>query len=74
MKRNEYSFRFLMIETKNKDKKSLIMQATLELLSQHGFHGTPISMIAEKAGVGAGAIYRYFQNKEHLINELFHFY
>ena len=27
------------------------MQATLELLSQHGFHGTPISMIAEKAGV-----------------------
>jgi AcrR family transcriptional regulator len=28
-------------------------------------------MIAEKAGVGAGTIYRYFENKEVLINELY---
>jgi AcrR family transcriptional regulator len=28
-------------------------------------------MIAEKAGVGAGTIYRYFEHKEALINELF---
>lgn len=62
-----------MIEAKTKDKRTLIMRATLESLSQHGFHGTPISMIAEKAGVGAGTIYRYFDNKEHLINEIFTF-
>ena len=60
-----------MVEDKAKDKKTLIEKATLELLSQHGFHGTPISMIAEKAGVGAGTIYRYFDNKEQLINDLF---
>lgn len=59
-----------MIESKQ-DKKTLILESTLELLSTHGFHGTPISLIAEKAGVGAGTIYRYFQNKEELINELF---
>jgi len=53
------------------DKKTLILENTLECISAHGFHGTPISMIAEKAGVGAGTIYRYFDNKEALINSLF---
>jgi len=59
-----------MVDTKQ-DKRTVILGATLELLSEHGFHGTPISLIAERAGVGAGTIYRYFQNKEELINELF---
>lgn len=53
------------------DKRTAILQATLTLISQHGFHGTPMSKIAEQAGVGAGTIYRYFENKETLINELF---
>lgn len=60
------------MEIKNKlDKKSLILNATLDCVSQYGFHGTPISMIANEAGIGAGTIYRYFANKEELINELF---
>lgn len=53
------------------DKKTVILEATLQLLGEHGFHGTPISLIAERADVGAGTIYRYFENKEKLINELF---
>ena len=53
------------------DKGQAILSATLELISQNGFHGTPMSSIAERAGVGAGTIYRYFKNKEDLINELF---
>ncbi len=53
------------------DKRTLILDTTLELLSENGFHGTPISLIAEKAGIGAGTIYRYFKNKEELINVLF---
>ncbi|MCK5781370.1 MAG: TetR/AcrR family transcriptional regulator [Flavobacteriales bacterium] len=53
------------------DKKTLILNTTLRLLSKNGFHGTPISMIAENASIGAGTIYRYFKNKEELINELF---
>jgi AcrR family transcriptional regulator len=53
------------------DKRANILQATLKLISEHGFHGTPMSKIAEEAGVGAGTIYRYFENKETLINELF---
>lgn len=53
------------------DKKTLILDTTLGLLSENGFHGTPISLIADNAGIGAGTIYRYFKNKEELINELF---
>ncbi|MFT7151221.1 MAG: AcrR family transcriptional regulator, partial [Nonlabens sp.] len=41
-----------MIENKTIDKKVAIMEATLDLLCEHGFHGTPISMIAQRAGVG----------------------
>lgn len=53
------------------DKRKAILKATLTLISEHGFHGTPMSNIAAEAGVGAGTIYRYFENKESLINELF---
>jgi AcrR family transcriptional regulator len=53
------------------DKRTDILNATLELISVQGFHGTPISQVAAKAAVGAGTIYRYFENKEALINELF---
>jgi AcrR family transcriptional regulator len=53
------------------DKRTLILNTTLDLISKNGFHGTPISLIAETAGIGAGTIYRYFKNKEELISELF---
>lgn len=47
------------------------MQAAMELIAEHGFHDAPISVIANKAQVAAGTIYRYFDNKDVLINELF---
>lgn len=53
------------------DKRTDILNATLKLISENGFHGTPMSQIAEEAGVGAGTIYRYFDSKEVLIHELF---
>ena len=39
--------------------------------AERGYDGTTIPMIAEKAKVGAGTIYRYFENKEALVNSLF---
>ena len=53
------------------EKRQEILNAALELLTEHGFHGAPIAAIAERAGVGAGTIYRYFANKDVLIIELF---
>jgi len=53
------------------DKRDEILRAALELIAENGFHGAPMAMIAERAGVGAGTIYRYFENKDVLITELF---
>ena len=53
------------------DKREEIVRAALELIAENGFHGAPMAMIAERAQVGAGTIYRYFANKDILINELY---
>ena len=53
------------------DKREEIVRAALELIAEHGFHGAPMAMIAGRAGVGAGTIYRYFENKDVMIIELF---
>ncbi len=53
------------------DKREAIMTAALELFVERGFHGTAVPEIADKASVGAGTIYRYFANKEALVNALY---
>jgi AcrR family transcriptional regulator len=53
------------------DKRDEIVRAALELIAEQGFHGAPMAMIAERADVGAGTIYRYFENKDVLINDLY---
>ena len=53
------------------DKREAIMTAALDLFVERGFYGTAVPEIAEKAGVGAGTIYRYFESKEALVNELY---
>ncbi|SNB47111.1 TetR/AcrR family transcriptional regulator [Geobacter sp. DSM 9736] len=53
------------------DKREAIINAALELVAECGFHGAPMAMVAERAGVGAGTIYRYFENKDTLITETY---
>ena len=53
------------------DKKALILHSTLKLITENGFHATPVSLIASDSGVAAGTIYRYFKNKDDIINELY---
>lgn len=53
------------------DKRTAILEATMDLISERGFHGTPMSMIAKTSGVSTGIIYHYFASKEELINELY---
>ena len=43
------------------------MESALVLIQEHGFHGCPVSMVAKNAGVAAGTIYTYFENKDDLI-------
>ena len=53
------------------DKRTRILQASLELIASSGLHNTPMSAIARKAGVAAGTLYLYFADKNDLINALF---
>ncbi|MFD2742564.1 MULTISPECIES: TetR/AcrR family transcriptional regulator [Sphingobacterium] len=53
------------------NKKEVIFQSTLVLLQDNGFHGTPMSQIAQHAKLSVGTIYHYFESKEELILELF---
>jgi AcrR family transcriptional regulator len=53
------------------DKREAILDAALQLFVSRGFHGTTVPEVAERAGVGAGTIYRYFSSKEELGNELY---
>ncbi len=57
--------------TQNVDKRTAILKAAMDLIAENGFHGSPTAMIAAKAGVGTGTIYRYFADKDQLINEVF---
>lgn len=65
---NVHSLRGIMSKP---DKREEIVRAAMELIAENGFHGAPMAMIAVRAGVGAGTIYRYFASKEDLINKLY---
>ncbi|MGB0521794.1 MAG: TetR/AcrR family transcriptional regulator [Flammeovirgaceae bacterium] len=54
------------------DKREEILNATLELVTENGFHGAPMSKVAKKANVAAGTIYHHFANKDALIVALYH--
>jgi AcrR family transcriptional regulator len=47
-------------------KKARIIQSAMECFSQNGFTKTSMDMIAIKAGIAKGALYRYFDNKKDL--------
>ena len=50
------------------DKQQAIKQAAITLFSERGYDGTTVPIIAKEANVGAGTVYRYFDNKETLLN------
>src|SRR5690348_4908361 len=52
-------------------RRDAVLDAALALFSEFGFHGTAVPLIAERAGVGMGTVYRYFPSKEVLVNVLY---
>jgi TetR/AcrR family transcriptional regulator, repressor of fatR-cypB operon len=48
-----------------------IHNAALELVAEKGYYGVSIPDIARSAGTATGTIYRYFDSKDALMNELF---
>lgn len=55
------------------NKKTIILESTLELVREHGINGFPISEVARKGGIAVGTIYHYFDGKDQLIQELYQY-
>lgn len=53
------------------DKRRIILDAALVAFADRGYHGTAVPEVADAAGVGTGTLYRYFANKEALVNEVY---
>ena len=49
------------------EKRRAIIEAMVQVVADCGFHGAPVALVADRAAVGAGTIYRYFADKDALI-------
>ena len=56
---------------KSIDKRNALVQATIGLVNNNGFHATPMSKIAKMANVSPATIYLYFENKQDLVNKVY---
>ncbi|WP_159657373.1 TetR/AcrR family transcriptional regulator [Vibrio atypicus] len=59
-----------MSSNTNIDKREQILAAAEKLIAESGFQGLSMQKLAKEAGVAAGTIYRYFSDKEHLLDEV----
>ncbi len=50
-------------------RRKQIALKSIDLFAAQGFEATPVSQIAQAAGVGKGTIYDYFDSKEELFSE-----
>ena len=48
------------------DKRQAILEQAIRTFAELGYRGTDVQMIADRAGVGKGTVYRYFHSKEDL--------
>lgn len=55
---------------KTQDKRERILQAALKVISEKGYQAATMEMIAERAEVSKGLVYRYYESKETLVREL----
>ena len=49
-------------------RQDAILKSALHLFAERGYFGTAVPDVAQLANVGTGTIYRYFENKEALVN------
>lgn len=52
------------------EKKELILKVATDLFRKFGLHKTTVDEIAEKAGIGKGTIYHYYDSKEQIFQDV----
>ena len=48
----------------------VIAEAAIEAMSEHGYHGTSVRDIADRAGILSGSLYHHFASKEEMVDEV----
>ncbi len=56
---------------KSIEKRNALIQATIALVNNNGFHAAPMSKIAKMANVSPATIYLYFESKQDLVNQTY---
>lgn len=55
---------------KKEKTKQAIMDASIRLISLHGYNATTTALIAKEIGLSETIIFKYFKNKENLLREV----
>ena len=50
--------------------KESILRSAKELFRKYGYHKTSVNEIAKKARIAKATIYKYFDSKEHILDEI----
>lgn len=58
-------------QERSKATVDAIVKAAALCVSENGFEGTSMRKIADRAGVGVGSIYEYFENKEMIYEAMY---
>lgn len=55
---------------KGEQTRQKILETAIQLFSRSGYNGTTTKEIAERAGVAEGTLFRYFNNKKDLLQQI----
>ncbi|MFZ5642691.1 MAG: TetR/AcrR family transcriptional regulator [Bacillota bacterium] len=56
----------------SEDKRNRILETAISEFAEHGFDSANINIIAQKAGISIGSMYKYFGSKENLFLTIVH--
>lgn len=60
-----------MVDQARPGTRDAVLDAALSTFTEHTFGGAPVSLVADRAGVAVGSIYRHFPSKEALGNAVY---
>ncbi|MBS3788302.1 TetR/AcrR family transcriptional regulator, partial [Candidatus Bipolaricaulota bacterium] len=63
--------RIQMKKSGKKDRREDIQEAAIEVIARKGYFQSTVKQIAEEAGVSAGTVYNYFEDKQDIIFKTF---
>lgn len=55
----------------DQEKRQHIIETAMSMFDEYGFHNTPTSKIAKRAGISVGTLFNYFPTKEDLIESIY---